>query len=335
MSDLEYDITSALNSGVYSPQNDETTISIYNLVSTSDIDDETYAYYKNMFDNLSTVNPYSAAVQNPNKGYICDSQDSITKIIGNNSNYDYSGSGDTNKNQNINYDPSTSGSLGLQYHNVKLAGTPVPDSSGNTGINPNNNTTTDGDISKPDQNGVYPGNTGYQPTQNQIDILNNWNNSYISTVSSIAQFNSGVSDYEDHTDKLLANLPMILGIVQSALGLANILGNLANPCLGIENFLGSLTKKGKSLIQKIRDGIKKIEQYIGAALSVIQKAIADVMAFVNKLINLVENEISNLIKALINGLQYGLASLLKSLVGDPCMKSLLGILGTPSLTSII
>lgn len=327
MSDLQYDITGALNSSTYTPQTDAETAAIYNLVSTSEISDETYQYYADVINNLPTANPYNAAIQNPNKSLICDSQDATGAIIGTNTGYNSSGS--------LNIDPATSGSLGLQYHHVTLAGTAVPDASGNIGINPNNTTTTDGDITQPDQNGVYPGETGYQPTQNQIDIKTNWDNSYASTVSSMSNISSGVNDFESHTDKLIANLPMIIGMVQSALGIANMLGSLANPCLGISTHIGSIMKEGKILMQKIRDKINKVKALIGSAIKTIQKAIADAEAFVNKAINMIEDEVKSLIKSLIHSIHFGLSGLLKSLKLDPCMKSLLHMVGTGSLTSLI
>lgn len=325
MSDLTYDISGALNSQTYTPSVSDDTKKIYGLMSDDDISDDVYNQYKQIFDNLPTVNIYSAVIQNPNKGIICDAQDSINNILGSNA---------TTTGQ-VQYNNSDTGSFGLQYYHVKMAGTAVPDKNGNTGINPNSTNTTDGDITTPDQNGIYPGEEGYQPSQNQINTMNNWDSTYPSTVSSLQNASNGVSDYKNHTDKFLANLPMILGIIQSALGLANILGELANPCLGLENFAGSITKKGTSLIQKIRDGIKKIEDLIGSALETIQKAIADVMAFVNKLQNLIETEIKNLIKAMIDGLKFGLSGLLSMLNSDPCMKSLLGVLGTGSLLSVL
>ena len=329
MSDFSFDISGAQSSQTYNPTVDSGTSAIYGVVSTSSVTDEVYAQYQSIFDNLPTANAYSAAIQNPNKGYICDSQDSISSMLG--SNATTTGS--------IGYNNSDTGSLGLKYYHISLAGTAVPNASGETGTNPSTAYTYDGDISVPDQNGVYPGNTGYQPTQQQQDTKTTWDQTYPSMVSSIQNANSGISDFENHTDKLIANLPMILGIVQSALGLANILGNLANPCLGISNMLGSITSKGKALMAKIRNAIQEIEDAIGSAIAyvekIINKAIAKVMAFVNKLKNLIEDEIKSLIKAMIDGLHFGLSGLLNALKLDPCMKSLLGMLGTGSLLSVL
>lgn len=329
MSDFSFDVSAALTSQTYTPSVDADTAAIYNVVSSSGVSDEVYAQYQTIFDNLPTANAYSAAIQNPNKGYICDSQDSISSILGNNASTTGS----------IGYNNSDTGSLGLKYYHITLAGTPVPNASGETGTNPSTSYTYDGDISVPDQNGVYPGEEGYQPTQQQQDTATTWDQTYPSMVSSIQDANSGVSDFENHTDKLIANLPMILGIVQSALGLANILGNLSNPCLGISNMLGSITSKGKVLMAKIRNAIQDVENAIGSAIAyvekVINKAIAEVTAFVNKLKNLIENEIKSLINSMISGLHFGLSSLIKSLTSDPCMKSLLGMLGTGSLLSVL
>lgn len=325
MSDFNFDIEAALNSQTYTPSVSDDTKAIYGLMSNDEISDEVYEQYKQIFDNLPTVNIYSSVIQNPNKSIICNSQDSINTIIGSNA----------STNGQVNYNNSDTGSLGLQYYHVILAGTPVPDKDGNTGINPNTTNTIDGDITVPDQNGVYPGQEGYQPSQQQIDIKNQWDSTYPSTVSSLQDANSSISDYENHTDKLVANLPMILGIIQSALGLANILGTLANPCLGLGNFLKSITSAGKSLIQKILDGIKEVEKLVGGALMLIMGAIAKVMGYVKKLMNLIENEIKQLIEAMIAGLKFGLSSLLSMLNSDPCMKSLLSILGTGSLLSAL
>lgn len=309
MSDFIFDVETALNSQTYTPTADDTTKNIYGIINNSTISDETYAEYKQIFDNLPTTNIYSSLIQNPHTCAICNSQDSISNI--------------TSAIQN-------------QYNNVKKAGTPIPNSSGQTGINPNDNpNTTDGDISQPDQNGIYPGNEGYQPTQTQITILDNWNSTYPSVVETISNISNNVSSYNDYTNKIVSNLPTILGIIQTAMALDNLLNDLANPCLGLSNFLSSLAKAGATLIAEIEAGLAKVLSLIGGALETIMDALATVMGYVEKLLNLMENELKNLIEAMIAGLQYGLANLLSILAGDPCLKSLVSILGTGALLSVI
>lgn len=146
---------------------------------------------------------------------------------------------------------------------------------------------------------------------------------------------SATSQAQDHTDKLLANLPMILGIVQQALGLATALGGLLNPCLGMRDFLGSLMGDLNKMLKAIKAAIDKIMGYIEEGIQAIKDAIAYVMNLVSELINFIMAEIKKLIKALIDALRAGLAAFLKSLGNDPCLKSLVGGITTMATAALL
>lgn len=136
---------------------------------------------------------------------------------------------------------------------------------------------------------------------------------------------------QDHSDTLLSNLPMILGIVQQALGLATALEGLLNPCLGMSDFLGSLMGAMEKILKAIQAAIAAIE----GALEDIMAAIAYVMNLVKQLLSFIESEIMKLIMALINAMRAGLAAFLKSLGNDPCLSSLVGGITTMAATAIL
>ena len=147
---------------------------------------------------------------------------------------------------------------------------------------------------------------------------------------------------ESHTDKLLANLPMILGIVQQALGLATALEGLLNPCMGMDSFLGSLKGAMNAILKKIKSAIDAIKNIINQGLEIlsdcikaIQDAISYIKGLVSDLINFIAAEIKKLVKAMIDALRAGLAAFLNSLHLDPCLKSLVGGVTTMAAAAVL
>jgi hypothetical protein len=63
---------------------------------------------------------------------------------------------------------------------------------------------------------------------------------YGTVTSDETQIGSDLDDFEDHTDRLTANLPTLGGMAQGSAGLSTALNGLANPCGGLAGMLGSL-----------------------------------------------------------------------------------------------
>lgn len=208
----------------------------------------------------------------------------------------------------------------MQRHDaIVLAGTPVPA------------LTQDGTGAS----SGTPGQPGYQPSADQIAEAAAWQDAMPSTVSGLNQATSAMSDFQSHTDRLISNFPAILGMIQGALGMATALSNLKDPCLGLNNFLGSLTGSGSSIMNKINAAIKNVMSAINGVLSEIKAAIAYVNKLIHSLIALVEAEITALIKSLIDSARLSLAHLLGSLPKDPCFKSILKTIGTGAALGVL
>jgi hypothetical protein len=209
--------------------------------------------------------------------------------------------------------------LTLRYAAIVAAGTPVPSlTQSGTG-----------------STSSVPGQPGYQPSAQQAADAASWQMAMPEITSNLDQAESTMDDFQDHSDRLISNLPSIVGMVQTALGLATAIGNLLDPCLGLRDFLGSLLDKGSALMAKINAAIAKVVSVINDALAEIQKAIAYVMGLIQSLIAMVEAEIMKLIKSLIDAARLGLAQLLSLLPKDPCFKAIIGAVGTGAAVGVM
>jgi hypothetical protein len=154
----------------------------------------------------------------------------------------------------------------------------------------------------------------------------------------------------DHTDRVTSNLPSLIGIAQTALGLASAMFALTNPCLGIPDFFGSLMDKGKASMHDLSTRLSDLKNKLSHMADIVQNAIksaVDALVAEAKQIasgiksgllaikNMVAAEAKKFAKALIDGLRSGLASLLALLPKDPCLKSLLGSVATGGLAAIL
>ena len=281
--------TEALNDPNYNPELDDLTLKLYSMMDEPS--DELYAQYRQVFDNLPSVSPYSGVLVNPNTCDINDINNSVAVTV--KALQDYG-------NQNYPNDPT--------WH-TEIIDPSNPDSAvsqltgGDTTVDP-----ITGEVTYTQPNSVIP----------------NTNNA------------------QDYTDKLLSNLPMILGIVQQALGLATALEGLLNPCLGVGDFLGSLKGDLNKILKKIKSAIDDIMNFIEDGIEVIKEAIqavkdaiAKVMGFITDMVNFIEAEVKKLIKALIDSIKLALSGFLKSLHLDPCLKGLVGGITTMAVTALL
>ncbi len=170
-----------------------------------------------------------------------------------------------------------------------------------------------------------------------------WDNNYQNELGN--DFDESVSAVEElleHTNRIVFNLPTLLGAAQGAAGIATVSFLLSNPCLGLNGFFDSIKEKGKALINGIKNALKNVVNSVKNIVRDIANGIINVVAgFVSSFIDSVKglmnslknaamaikdqilSEIKNFAKALLGQLRFGLAGFLKNLLKDPCLKSLL------------
>jgi hypothetical protein len=113
----------------------------------------------------------------------------------------------------------------------------------------------------------------------------------------------GLNAFEEHTDRLIANLPTVVGMAQSsagiensttlasgaiagvgggssglgsiagALGAASAIAALLGPCLPVQGFIGSLLSKGKALMDGVLSYANTLKENLFQALNEIKNNI--------------------------------------------------------------
>lgn len=289
-------IESASNSPIYKPDYDDTDVALYNLMAdnSQDIIDQ----YTRTFMSLPTANPYSGVIENPNK---CDINDTNTSK--------------SDLNTQINNLYNSTDVNGNKFSN---------DPTWQYNMNPDN------------KDGWYnqlfgdPFNGAGSP-----DVSNtSYSGDDIITGGSDATLTSSINLISDHTDRMVSNISSILGMVQAALGLASILGNLLNPCLGTSDFFKSLLDDGKKIISDIKSAIDKAVNYVKEAINVAMEAIDDVTTkiegyikdiidYAKQGLDFIKKEVKKLVDSLIKSIKTSLSGFLKGLNLDPCSSFLM------------
>lgn len=283
-------VSTAKDSPIYAPTLDSTDTSIYGLMS--DPDQDTIDYYTRAFMSLPTSNVYAGVLENPHYCDIQDIQHDMNHIKDNLNNLYKNGSDSNGK-------PNSSNSKWQSE------------------MDPNNKT----GIYYMLFNDPYNGTGSPVPTDTSItgdNIINGGDHYSVTT---------GIDLLNNHTNRLISNLPSILGMIQTALGLASAIGNLLNPCSGLSSFLSSLLDEGKQIIATIKKYLKEIIALLllgpMIALAVLNALIKTVLGFIKEAIDFITSEIKKLVKALIDSLKAGISAFLKSLNLDPCASFLL------------
>lgn len=282
-------IAAASASPIYKPSYDSTDATLYNLMNSTS--DDVVDQYTRTFMSLPTSNPYSGVIENPHYCDINDMNSSMSDLKDSLTNAYQTGSDDSGT-PNINNpdwisNMDPSNTSGFYYQ-------------------------TFGD---PFNGSGSPSTTDTSFTGD--DIING-GDSYTST--------SGINLISDQTNRLVSNLPTILGIIQAALGIASSLGSLLNPCLGTSNFLSSLLDEGKQIISdiksKITSAINYIKEKINAGLNLVisevNSLLNDIKTYVKKGIDLITSEVKKLVQALISSVKMNITNFLKDLNLDPC-----------------
>lgn len=235
--------------------------------------------------------------------------------------------------------------LDKQYAEVIAAGTP----------------TEGGPSSIPNPDGTFPVLPPYTPTAEQINTANQWQASYPGWRSDALMASEVMDAYYDHTNRIVANLPGIIGITQSQIGnvvattnpngtsggtSSSGIGNTGgssgggldlsqinfpsmpgaggNPCLQFGDIMGSLFAQGQKMLDQMS---KAVMGAIGALMNpqaLMQQAMSMVMGMASQIMSKLMGEINKLAQSIMNMAKMGLAQLLQFMPNDPCMKSIIG-----------
>lgn len=155
--------------------------------------------------------------------------------------------------------------------------------------------------------------------------------------------NDDLDCIEDHSDRLTSNLPSLTGIAQAFMALDTVMNLLSNPCLGLDNFFGSIRDKGKQILAGIRAKIQPmidkakawVDANIGPLIDSIKDAIAQAKAAIQAFVAAAKEEIAKFAKALRAQIRQGLAELMASLGLDPCMQSMLKDVAKPAALAVL
>lgn len=150
-------------------------------------------------------------------------------------------------------------------------------------------------------------------------------------LADIVDSEAGLAEFDEHSSRLTSNLSTLAGIAQGGLAIATVLGGLANPCAGLNNFLGSISGIGKQILAGAKAAINSVKSAIsgvtGAINGVISNITAGISALKNKISEIrsrISNEIKAFAGAFLSQLRMGIADFLKNIKIDPCLKAIFG-----------
>lgn len=284
-------INDAKSSPVYSPSIDNTDVELYNLMN-QDPNQATIDEYTRSFMSLSTSNPYTGVLENP---HMCDFKD-------------------TTNNMNDIKDK-----LNDVYQNGK-------DENGNPNkSNPDWIAAMDPSNKDSTWNQLFgdPYNGNGSPDTSDTSLTGD----QIIDGTEPTTVKSGLDLFENHTNRMTFNIQSILGMVQSALGIASAIGNLLNPCTGLGDFFNSIMETGKQWMATIKKYINELMELLALpgliALDLINLAVKKILDYIDQVKKWIKDEIKKLVKAMIKAIKNSLSGFLKGLLKDPCASFLL------------
>lgn len=161
-------------------------------------------------------------------------------------------------------------------------------------------------------------------------------------------------EMQDHTDRLVANLPTVVGMAQSETGIQNGMATVASlggglaggvgallgaassitallgPCLPVQGFLGSLMERGTAMLNQAKEFVNALKDNLLSAINEIKDGIMgtvnsifsglqDVLGSVQSVMNQVMGVISNIksmIQEEIGNLVNGLLNMARMSLAD-------------------
>jgi len=133
-----------------------------------------------------------------------------------------------------------------------------------------------------------------------------------------------LDQYKEHTDRLIANFPVISSIVQSEIGnkVAELQG--ANPCLQFGDIMGSILKAGQDIINQILAMLADLKNAVKEELEeMIKEAINKLMAAIAAAMAQLQEEVQKIAEAMLNMNKMNLAQVMKYQMQDPCLKHIM------------
>jgi predicted PurR-regulated permease PerM len=164
-----------------------------------------------------------------------------------------------------------------------------------------------------------------------------------------------------HMTDQITNLPQRLGMYMNRLNFSQGMGEtpqfpsagsegsedaLASICSGVESFFGSIMGAAQEILSQIQAAIGQItsaiselvsaisgavQEAIDTAISAINSVVAQITALAGQITNMIQQELNALASALTDLLGLSNALGLRGLFNHPCVRSVLGAVGTPSL----
>lgn len=181
-----------------------------------------------------------------------------------------------------------------------------------------------------------------------------WDEGYADIEMQIQETNSFIEGFDQHTNRVTSNLPSLVGMAQTAMGIATSTSKLANPCVGVPGFFGSLLDAGKSLINIVIGTMKSLASFVKSVasdiingtisifkgfakdvLGEISNVVGPLKAQASELMKLAMDEVAKFAKALLGQLRIGLAGLLNFLKLDPCLAGLVGAVAGSAASGIL
>lgn len=177
----------------------------------------------------------------------------------------------------------------------------------------------------------------HTPNQVQINALVEWLGTYPSIANDLETVSSVLSDFGDHTNRLISNMPSILGSIQQAIGNALAIGDMlgGNPCIPFADVFGSILQKGQDIIDQVMSKVQEAMSVVQNALSMVQQKISEVMGEITKVKDMMMNEVNKIAESLMSTVKMGLAELMSYLPDDPCIKSIMGNFMTTGANKIL
>lgn len=181
-----------------------------------------------------------------------------------------------------------------------------------------------------------------------------WQNAVPSLNADIDTADEAMTEMQNHTDRLVANLPTVVGMAQNEagiqngmataaslgsglaggigalLGTASSLASLLEPCLPVQGFIGSLMDRGTELLNQAKEYINSLKENLFAAIEEIKDGVMgtvnsmfsglqDVLDSVKSVMNEVMGTISNIksmIQEEISGLVKGMLNMARMGLAD-------------------
>lgn len=185
----------------------------------------------------------------------------------------------------------------------------------------------------------------------------------IGQITGIVGSGGPLASLATHMTDQVTNLPQRLGMYMTNLNFSQGMGEtpqfpgagaegggdtLAGICSGVESFFGSIMGAAQEILNGIQSAIGEVmsaindlvsaisgavQEAIDTAISAINDVVSQITDFANQITDMIQQEVNALASALSDLLGLSNALSLRGLFNHPCVRGVLGAVGTPSLLS--